>query len=463
MAGIGFRLEKILSKNSYINLLEGYAYSAIVSAGPMLCTIFSVAVLNIIAMGSLNQNEATIFRTLIVYVYAFSLITSSPFQMVITRYMADRIFLKDYQAIIPSFVGITIISTIINAGIGYVAVQYLGVDIATAITAVVLFVIIGIIWIAMIALSAAKEFLHIIRSFFIGSLVSIGAGYWLGTYYGLIGLLSGFTIGQTLLAILLLVQLFTEFSYRNRVEFYFLEYFRKYTSLAFIAAFYNIGIWADKFTFWFTAETGERVHKFLFCSPVYDTPLFLAYLFIVPSLAMFTIRIETSFYMHYRKYFLSILNKHPFSSLQERQQNIINDLKLSIGRMIVLQGTITILGVFLAPKIYNYLGMSSINLGVFQIAIVATFMQALLQTLLIMMLYFDFRTDALLMSMLFAVSNTLFSMKSIEMGFSYYGYGYFLSCFVTLFFGFLLFNYRLKNLLFYTFTSQKIIIHEAVS
>lgn len=457
MAGIGFRLEKILSKSSYVNLLQGYAYSAIVSAGPLLCTIFSIAILTVIAPGQVPIHEVMIFRTLVVYIYAASLISTSAAQMVITRYMSDRIFTGDFKAIVPAFVGVTVISLVVHFVIGVVAAPFLDLGLPIEVTAVILFLNICIIWIAMIVLSAAKEFTWIVKSFVAGASVSVLAGYFLGVKLGILGLLAGYTAGQVLLVIMLLSQIFSEFEFRQRVEFYFLAYFKRFTALAFIATFYNIGIWVDKFVFWFTPETGEKIHSFLHASTVYDVPVFVAYLLVVPSLAMFTVRVETSFYIQYKKYFLAILNKHPLSALEERRKNIVDALKISMGRMIVLQGTITVIALFLAPKVYLYLGMTSINLGVFQIAILATFLQALLQTLLIIMLYFDFRMDALIMSALFALTNYIFTKISINLGISYYGYGYFASCLVSLMTGFVIFNYRIRHLLYYTFVSQKII------
>jgi len=460
MAGIGFKLEKILSKNSYTNLLEGYLYSAVVSAGPLLFTIFSIALISVISIKSASLEDVMIFRTLVVYIYGASLIISSPAQMVVTRYLADRIFLEDYKALVPAFLGTIIISVIIHTIIGFFAAQYLQLGPAIEITAVVLFACVGIIWIAMIVLSAAKEFMWIVYSFAIGAVVSVGAAYFLGVYLGLIGIVTGFTLGQALLVVLLTTQIFIEFEYRKKIEFYFLSYFKRYAALGFIATFYNIGIWADKVVFWFSKETYQEIHGFLHASYVYDTPVFLAYLFIVPSLAMFTIKIETSFYTHYKKYFLSILNKHPYVSLEERHKNIIDDLKLSLGRLIVLQGTITIVALALAPTIYEYLGMSAVNLGVFHITILATFLLGLSMILLLLLLYFDFRRDALIMSATFAVSNIILSILSIQVGgFSYYGYGYFGACLISLTIGFALFNYRMRYLLYYTFVGQKIIVN----
>lgn len=460
MAGIGFRLEKILSRDSYTNLLKGYSYSAIVSAGPLLCTIFSIALLTIIMPGTLEYHKLMVFRTLVVYIYAVSLVSTSPAQMIITRFMSDRIFLNDYKAIVPAFVGISILSLIFNAILGVILVPLAELTFAQTITSIVLFLCIGIIWIAMIVLSAAKEFIWIVKSFLTGALISVVAGFLMGKYFELTGILAGFTLGQAVLVVLLLGQIFTEFDYRKRVEFDFLTYFKKFTALAFIATFYNIGIWGDKFVFWFSQSTSQDLQAILRMSVVYDVPVFVAYILVVPTLAMFTVRVETGFYVHYKKYFLSILNKHPLSAIEERRQNIVNELKLGIGRLIVMQGTVTVIALLVAPKIYTYFGMIPINLGVFQITILSTFLQAMLQSLLIILLYFDLRMDALFMSATFAITNIIFSMISVTLGIDWYGYGYFASCFFSFLFGFFMLNYRMKHLIYYTFVSQKIIVHE---
>lgn len=461
MAGIGFRLEKILSRNTYASLIEAYGYAGVVSAGPLLCTIVTIAALMLIMPSVMVWEELLIFRTLVVYIYGASLITTSVVQMIITRFMSDRIFIGDYRAIVPAFVGAILPSLVCHAVVGAVAVWFLHLGLAASVTAVVLFLAIGVIWIAMIVLSAAKEFAWITRSFAAGSLVSVGAGYLLGKSLGLVGLLSGFTVGQVLLVSLLLAQVFAEFEYRRRVEFLFLSYFRDYASLIFIATLYNIGIWVDKVLFWFSPGTGDQIHAYLRASSIYDVPVFVAYLLIVPSLAMFTVRIETDFYVHYKKFYLAILAKHPLSALEERRQNIVGSLRLGMGRLVVLQATLTLVGLFLAPKVYPYLGMSAVNLGVFQIAILATFLQALLLALLIVILYFDFRADALVLSILFAASNTLLTWLSIRMGFPWYGYGYFGSCLLSVVVGFLLLDHRLKHLLFYTFVGQKVVTRRA--
>ena len=58
---------------------------------------------------------------------------------------------------------------------------------------------------------------------------------------------------------------------------------------------YNLGIWIDKLIFWFTPSTSEPVLGPLRASIIYDLPIFLAYLSIVPGMAVFLVRVETDF------------------------------------------------------------------------------------------------------------------------------------------------------------------------
>lgn len=59
--------------------------------------------------------------------------------------------------------------------------------------------------------------------------------------------------------------------------------------------FYNLGIWVDKFIFWLHPVTGSTVIGPLRASLVYDLPVFLAYLAIIPGMAVFLVRMETDF------------------------------------------------------------------------------------------------------------------------------------------------------------------------
>ena len=66
---------------------------------------------------------------------------------------------------------------------------------------------------------------------------------------------------------------------------------------------YNIAIWADKILFWYFPATGQRIVGPLHASLIYDLPVFLAYLSIIPGMAIFLVRIETDFVEYYDKFY----------------------------------------------------------------------------------------------------------------------------------------------------------------
>jgi polysaccharide biosynthesis protein PelG len=50
-----------------------------------------------------------------------------------------------------------------------------------------------------------------------------------------------------------------------------------------------VGLWIDKVFFWYSESTGHQVIGPLHASVVYDFPIFLAYLSIIPGMAVFLV------------------------------------------------------------------------------------------------------------------------------------------------------------------------------
>ena len=69
------------------------------------------------------------------------------------------------------------------------------------------------------------------------------------------------------------------------------------------ACSHNLGIWADKFMFWYFPPTSDAIIGGLRASLIYDLPVFLSYLSIIPGMAVFLVRIETDFVEFYDKFY----------------------------------------------------------------------------------------------------------------------------------------------------------------
>ena len=70
---------------------------------------------------------------------------------------------------------------------------------------------------------------------------------------------------------------------------------------------------------------------------------------------------------------------------------------------------------------------------------------------------FDFRNLCMILTVVYLVTNTVFTYITIELGLEFYGYGYTISCFVSLLVGFYLFAKKMDRLEYITFMRQPIV------
>ena len=103
MAGIGFRLQSYFGSNDLLRNLRGAVYSVLISSGPWLITILSLAYINSFSSTYLDDQEMYLYKAIVSYAYAFSLIIFGAIEMPLTRYLADKLFLKDLHDIRPLY------------------------------------------------------------------------------------------------------------------------------------------------------------------------------------------------------------------------------------------------------------------------------------------------------------------------------------------------------------------------
>ncbi|WP_320169599.1 exopolysaccharide Pel transporter PelG [Maridesulfovibrio sp.] len=453
MAGIGFELRKMLRKDSYLAEMSAYLYAAMVSSGPWLMSVLCLAVLGLYSYSGFSRLDQDIFRTTIVYVYAFTLIYVGFIQLVVTRYLADRFYLNDTKSTMTAFWTGSLIVLAIGAVIGGGGIWFFELPMTYKIIAVVLFLIVAMIWMAMIFLSAVKDFSSIVQAFAIGTSVSVGGAFFLYPIMGLDGYLLGYTVGQAVIFFWLLARLLAEFPAGRVWDPAMLTYFIKYWELALIGLFFNMAIWIDKILFWFAPDS-RMVVPYLRTHNMYEGPIFFAYLTIVPSLAIFLVKVETNFYEHYHDYFAKIVSKKDFSSIMEEKKAMISMLRESLREILIIQGALTGLCIFMAPEFIATVGLSPLQKPLLQVALVGSLLQVLLSVAVIILFYFDLRKEVLAVTLVFLFSNAGLSWLSIQLGFTFYGYGYCYSCLISLMCAFFLVSKSVDNLEYITFSSQ---------
>lgn len=457
MAGIAFRLQKLLEGESYTDLIRAYLYSAVIAAGPFLMTMATLAIIRFMIFSNLDIADTQLLMGLIVYVFSFSLIGVSPFFYVVTRYLADKYFLEDIDSFTPSYLSVLYVIFFLQSCIGVPYLYFLDVSIEAKLILYCLLLITSGIWIAMAYLSASRNYTWIVWSYLIGSMVSVAFCWQLGLNSGFQGYLYGFTLGQFVCFLILTIRLFREFGYKSFYDFGFFSYFRKHPYLVFIGIFYYGGIWIDKFIFWFTPEH-DVIIPLIYVYGDYDTPFFLAFLTIIPSMAFFLVQMETSFVQCYHDYYACIRKRMSLKVILEKKRDMMENLTASFQFYALFQGCISAVIILLIYYIADIFMLNPAQLGIFRICILGCFLMMGMLLVINIQFYFDFQRDACLVTAIFFFTNLIFTLISYKIGFTSYGFGFTLSCFVSAFASIFILNHKLRHLEFWTFMKQPILI-----
>ncbi len=456
MAGIGFRLQKLLSSESYTDLIKAYLFSSIIATGPMLVVMATLILVKGSIESRLSIEEGRLFLSLIVYVYAFSMVGVGPFLYVVTRYLADKHYLKQTDAYTPTYFS-TI--EIIFAFQGITALIFLiplPLSWSLKWVIVVFYLLVSGTWMAMVILSAARNYNWILIAFIGGGVIGWLASIYFGKEMGLGGFLNGYTLGQAVTFTILTARIMIEFGFERTHDYGFLFYYKKYPLMAIIGVAYYLGTWIDKFVFWFFNKDvlpGEIFRVY----PTYDTPMFLAFLTIVPSMAFFLVEMETSFAKEFHAYYESIKNRDSLGQIRECENSIRNNVSRHFQKFALFQGLFSTLIITFITQIADVFHLNPYQLGILRIGILGAFLQMGFVMILNIFFYFDFQKEACLLTIIYAVGNALFAFITLQIGLPAYGFGYAVTCFITVLLGFFLLDSRLKSLNYWTFMKQPIV------
>ena len=104
MAGIGIKLNRIFEKNTITTDLVGFAYSSAVTVAPMFVVIGNIILMGyVLGFNDVGYLDRELFSCTVLYTFIFSLLTVSPFNAVLSKYMQDVIYEERYQDILPCY------------------------------------------------------------------------------------------------------------------------------------------------------------------------------------------------------------------------------------------------------------------------------------------------------------------------------------------------------------------------
>ncbi|NRT54477.1 exopolysaccharide Pel transporter PelG [Sphaerotilus uruguayifluvii] len=455
MAGIGFELRKLLQRDSYAGLLKAYAYAGVISSGPWVLSIVGILLVGMIAAGSAADREVTRFQVMVTWLILCSLVLTGPIQLSFTRWVADRLFERRRDLIVPNFLGALLLVLAGCGTLGLLAAALLFPGQGNLLRVLIGsgLAVLGGIWLTTIFLSGMKQYGAIVLLFLLGYGVTVLASLGLRRF-GLEGLLGGFVLGQFVLLAGMLMMVLRTLPTERMIAFAFLRRGAMYGTLVWVGVLYNLGVWADKLVFWLSPEVSQPIIGPLRASIIYDLPAFLAYLAIIPGMAVFLVRIETDFVEYYERFFDAVREGGSLDQIRHLRDEMVFTIRQGLYEILKIQGITTVLVMVLAPRVLDWIGISHLYLPLLYLDVVAASLQVVLLGLLNIFFYLDRRRVVLGLTVLLLALNTGLSWLTLQLGAAYYGYGVALAMMITVFVAMLALESRLHRLEYETFMLQ---------
>ncbi|MBX3172144.1 MAG: exopolysaccharide Pel transporter PelG [Candidatus Eremiobacteraeota bacterium] len=423
MAGIGFKLRRLTQDESLLGYFQGYISAGLICCGPWILTVLTLSLADLFFAGFSAGGRPNLFRLLIVYVFAFSLVTTGGLQTVVTRYLADRLYAEDPHGHVPTYAGLCLLNSPIQALLAGLGLGFLPMPVAFKAAGISLYVLVCNLWLLMIFLGAVRAYASILAAFALGGLASLGLMWALSDYQEL-GLLLGFSGGQAVAYLWMLRLLLREFPSSGPAwNFSFLIYFRKYPALGVGGWLLNLGAWIGVFVYWMSSYA-TVYYGLPSYYPYHDVAVFLALLSIIPALVIFFVRVETDFYESYRAFFGGITtNKVPYSELQRRKAEMVDTLRAGFASLLQVQGLVSLLVAAFPEVIFSFMKLPPETLEMTRNCAAGAFFLVIFQCLTTILLYYQAYSEVALSALVLVVGNLAGALASLWWGQSSHGLG----------------------------------------
>ncbi|MNE45470.1 hypothetical protein D3C80_1397550 [compost metagenome] len=186
-------------------------------------------------------------------------------------------------------------------------------------------------------------------------------------------------------------------------------------------------------------------------SILYDLPIFLAYLAIIPGMAVFLVRIETDFAEWYDRLFRAVREGETLQHISQLKVEMTYSIRQGLLEICKVQGLTVVLLFLFGPRLLAWLGISSYYLPLFYIDLIGVSIQVVFMAILNVFFYLDKRAIVRELCLLFVVLNAGLTWLSLNLGPSFFGYGFTFSLLACVLLGLARLSTALDDLEFDTF------------
>ena len=429
MAGIGVKLNRIYHKNTITTNIVGFFYSTVVTIAPVLVVIINLMLMQkVLKFNTVRFIDRELFSCTVLYVFIFSLLTTSPFNAVLSRYMSDVIFEERYEDVLPCHrVGLlTNICFSCLFAIPFCFWEHLmgGVPIYYVFTGYCCFVSLVMVFYNMLYLSICKEYRLISLYFLIGMVTSFLLSVFLRyvckvsiTYSMLLALAVGFFL-TAVLEWAKIHQFFPDNSEEYRRVF---TYFRRYWQLILINFLYTLGLFIHNFVFWGTDMAMHLVRTFV-CNQPYDMATCLAMFTNISASVIFISRVEMYFHERYRAYADAVFGGRGID-IRNTRKRMFRQLGSELMTLVRLQFIVSVFIYLIFVIFLPRMGYAGLVMRIYPMVAAGYFILFLMYAEIIFLYYFEDLNGAVLTAVSFCAGTFLASLIAVHFSPIFFGFG----------------------------------------
>lgn len=436
MAGIGVKLNRIFEKKSVLANLVGFTYSTIATVAPMILVI-----LNIMLMGwvlGLNKSSylmREVFFCTVLYVFIFALLTASPFNAVLSKYMQDAIFEERYQDILPCYYLGLMMNIIFSCLLGIpfcLWEHFVGeVSVFYVFTGFCAYISLVLVFYSMLYLSISKDYQKISFYFLIGmvaafilSLILRFLFHWEVT----ISILFSLMVGFFLLAVMEFATVKRYFVKNSSRYKPVLKYFGKWWQLVACNFLYILGLYIHNFVFW-TTDMRIVVVKSFVCNQPYDMASCIAMFTNISATVIFIARIEMHFHEKYRAYSEAVIGGK-WTDIENTKRRMFRSISSELMTLVRLQFIISVVVFLLCIVLLPRYGLGGMTMRIYPCMAAGYFILFLMYAAILFLYYYNDLAGALLTAFSFCGVTFLGSLFATHLSEIWYGLGVLLGSFV---------------------------------
>lgn len=428
MAGIGFELKKLFEKRGLFASIRAYGYAAAVCTGPMLLSIAMLAgVRQLSEMMGVQSEQQDFLNCMLSYTLIASLLLSSIFTMVTTRYTADMLYQRQYRRVLPSLYGSLAVSLAAGFVLYGMFLLFSGIEPVYILLCLILFCVLMVVWNQIQYIMAIKDYKSILAAFSVSSVLAVVCGYLIGLVAEntIAALMSGVIIGYGVMMVWNFYLLHGYFPEGEGNIFEFLLWISRYPKLLCIGSFTTIGLFGHIIIMW-CSPAGVNIRGLFYAVPSYDVPALFAFLSTLITTVNFTTSLEVRFYPYYRQYFNLLNDRGTLADLQRAEEDMFTVLKQELFYLAIRQVYATILFIVIGGPVFvsRNTGFNEIFMGTFSTLCIGYALYAIANSMMMVQLYFADDTGAFYSSLVFMLTANAATVYFLSYDYRFYGFGF---------------------------------------